>query len=574
MINADTLKQLEAQHNPSDPQDPAPEAKKESNSLFIIKVGSTALNYSAQAVSTTGTTIIISKMLHGLAGAADLANLWQSVGRNAVGGGMVAIAQIFTKEVGIKPVLLPADLTPQEQLAREKTILCARENMAVGYALTAMLSMSSMTVFGLSFLALPYMADAETAAATHWYLLIAGAGGAWPTLASNTIGQTAYVRGYYKSPVICSFGNRIPSVVFSYLFVEYTRLNDIKGVAIGNLLGSWLSYLAMEIWMRHQDEFAFMEFKKLPFSKALLKKDLPPMIKLWAMMALQRFSEWGNLWVIGTLIGALASDNLKKTNASTTVIGILGLIYQGMGTAGNLTLAVDLKILESTETDIQTKKIISQKIKPLIFKFLMAGFVASVALGATVFFLKEYIVSMLSDDKSQGFSSISEKVLDITIIRLMGDSIRIISSNLLNARYKKNDSAENNNRRLGSGFYNILLPNIVSIVLMTIIGIPAGYLAGYLSGKKEDNDNMLICIFAASAVAVWLAAIINTMQLYHGINLDRKKLFPEEEDKSCAARFFALFDNKPTTRERRGSTGSNESAVSLITNQNNGYGAI
>src|SRR3990167_902226 len=552
MLNGEGYSSLISQYTALEEGVQPPDSPKESrlllksekqNNPFIIKVVSNALNYVAQAISTTGTTVIIARMLHGLAGAADLANLWQSVARNAVGGGMVATAQYFTKDIGNKSLLLSNDLTSEERVARETTIERAREIIAVSYVLTALLTVMSMTAFGLSYFILPSVADAETADATFLYLVLSGLG-TWPTLALNTIGQTAYVRGYYKSPVISSFGNRIPAVLLSYLFVKYTaQLNNIKGVGLGNALGSWLSYLAMEIWMRHQSEFSFMEMKKLPFSKTLLKKDLPPMFKLWAMMALQRFSEWGNLWAVGTLIGALSSDDLKKTNASTTIIGILGLIYQGIGTAGNLTLTTEIKILESTDIDIDTKKIAFQKIKSDVFKFLLASLVASISLGAFIFSLKEYIVQVLADDKSQGFESISQEILSITLLALVGDSVRITSSNLLNAWYNKNDYKAD--RLLGSGFYKILLPNIVSIMTMTAIGIPAGYFTGYLSGNEENNNNMLICIFSARAVTVFIASIINTLQLYHAIAVDHKKLFPNEDvNETYSARFFTAVKNK------------------------------
>lgn len=97
--------------------------------------------------------------------------------------------------------------------------------------------------------------------------------------------------------------------------------------------------------------------------------------------------------------------------------------------------------------------------------------------------------------------AVAETALWINGISLIPDALRIISGNLLNT------------------FDKILFPNIVSLISMTLVGIPTAYLAAL----KNKNDLFMI-MFAVRAAMIFCAAVINTIVLYQEIAADKKEV--------------------------------------------------
>src|SRR3990167_5373704 len=102
----------------------------------------------------------------------------------------------------------------------------------------------------------------------------------------------------------------------------------------------------------------------------------------------------------------------------------------------------------------------------------------------------------------------AETVLWISGLGLIADTLRIVSGNLLITWDK------------------ILFPSIMSLLTMTIIGIPLGY----LSGMHKDDESAVIPMFAVRTGMIFLAALINLGMLFKKVKDDDMEI--EEIQKS------------------------------------------
>ena len=537
--------------------DVAPLVSPKENEIIVKKVISTGVNYLLQAVNTTGNTLIFVKMLD-LGSAGSLGASIQSFFRNVLSGGLVSAGQILKEALGDDPIILSdTTLTDDERASREIRVARAKEIVVVSYALTGLLTVVSMGAYGACYFVLPrFKYTPEVADATSWFLLISGLA-TYPILALNMIGQIAFIRDHWKTPLLFSFMNRIPALIFAGLFVYYhlfsPALDGSKQIGLGNAIAPWASYIGMEIVMRVQDEFCFMpsfkefftilrknlneidEIAKNGHSK--LRNDFSAMFVLWLLMCLQRFTEWGNLVAVNMALEKLGTEGLEAINASMPMISILCMLYQGIGTAGNLCMASDTKTLRSEKQPFEKKEEAFNHIKSISIKSLLSGFAISLVSAAGLFLTRKYIIDLFMDhlnakstnnnsisqsltlENNDGFlkKSTAETLLMITVVGLIFDALRIISSNLLNAWYNKNEK--------GSGLKTIVWPNVVSLISMTAFAIPAAY----VSGQDRDDQDKLILMFGFRTAMILVAAAINMFQLFKIIEHD-KKSYIEIED--------------------------------------------
>ena len=208
-----------------------------------------------------------------------------------------------------------------------------------------------------------------------------------------------------------------------------------------------------------------------------------------------------------------SNRSLEIMSPSLNAIGILGIFSQGIGSADNLTLAELKENLDTAQDDEKNNALI--KINKVITKSIVSGIVTNVLAVIILAVAREPIVNFFIYRSTADVRANAQTVLWITGLGLIVDSPRIISATLLNPWNK------------------ILLPNMISLGLMTAIGTTLSYLLS----MGKDEKTAVIMMFSIRAAMILLAAVINTSILYRCVSAEKKKinLFSQDRENHTAS---------------------------------------
>lgn len=455
------------------------------NQNVIRKITSNGISNFSQSVNTTANSLIFIYLLD-RAGAGSLTTAYQGLFRNVCSGALMAAGVELSQAHG------------------EQNFAKANEIVDASYLLTAILAVSSTIAYCATYFIFPTLFSPETADAASNYFLWAAAGN-WPSLALVIVGQFAFQCGSWQSSMVSNIVYRIPAVILSYVFVRFAHLEK-NGIGLGNCIAPWIAYVGMEYWWRRKN-FQQLQLSRFQLSRA--KKHFRALASTGAQMAFQRITEWGNVMAITLVLGRMMSGNLEIINPSLQLMSFLNLFSQGIGLAGNMLLKTIIGLLkklgetrEMTDTKIQEMQTAQADIKKITKQCLLTGTVIDGACAVALFFTKKHIANLfLPDNSSPSDHHVAETILWINGLGLLADAIRIISSNLLNA-YDK-----------------ILLPNVVSLFLMTIVGVPLSY--GFEKAKWGD---LVILMFSVRTAMIFFSAAINLYLLYRSIRADQIRI--------------------------------------------------
>src|SRR3990167_1425555 len=468
------------------------------------KIGSLGVNFFLVSVNTTINCFIL--MWLNKESACSPSTNYQSLFRNAAGGVLLSPGVMIGKAIG------------KENLSE------AREIITVSYVLTILLTFFSSIAYGASYFLFPKLFPKETANTAAMYLLFSGIG-TLPSLLLVTDNQIGYQAGDWKSSLLSNIVYRGSAPTLGY-YLAIPMGMGVMGLGLGNAIAPWIAWIGMAAWLRREK---FSHLRPESLSKKIIKKHLGPLSLLGAQMALQKLTEWGNLMIITFIIGRMGNvDYLTAIIPSTQLMTVLNQVAQGSGQGGNMILAIaharlkkliydfhgcdspDEKLLIQNDIDTIQQDII----KTSVISFTIGICINTLCAIALYIARREISGFFMPHDASPETHRLAETLLWINGIGLVTDAGRIISACLLNT-YDK-----------------ILFPNIVSLVLMTLIGISANY--GYVAIRNSDDENNIISLFAIRTAMIFLAAAINCRVLYQCITKDQKKINK-----------FKMFYNKP-----------------------------
>ncbi len=459
---------------------------KKSNPI-MIKVTSFGVGAVLIAVNLTANSLIL--VSEGHRGAGSLTTSFQALILGVCGGALMSGGVALGKPIG------------------ERNFIKASEIAKTSYVLTGALTAFSTLGYGATYFVFPKLFSEDIAKAAYTYFLVSALGN-WPALALVTTGQIAFQAGDWKSPLVSTIMYRIPSAALSYWLAGKGGLG-VAGVGLGNTIAPWVSYIGMQLWLTRQE---FQHLNQAPFSRQLIKDNFKPLLKLSAKMAFQRVTEWGNLSIITSVLGAMNSNDLVILNPSLQFMTLFNLFSQGIGLGGNMIAAVqraEMKQLMQVVRETKNEALIPElqkaqrNVKTTSVKSLSGALIVNSALAAVLFFARQPIVNLfLSSEASHEMHETAETALWISGLSLIADALRIVSGNLLNTWDK------------------ILFPNIVSLITMTIIGVPLGY----LSGMHEDDESAVIPMFAVRTGMILLAALINVVVLFKEVKDDDRQI--------------------------------------------------
>jgi Na+-driven multidrug efflux pump len=439
-------------------------------------------------VNLSTNSMLLSSLGH--QGAGSLTTTFQSLLLGIAGGALMSSGVALGKPIG------------------ESDFVTASEIAKASDALTLGLSAASIICYGGTYFAFPQLFSKDTADAASTYFLYSSIGNL-PALALVTSGQLAFQSGDWVSPLLSSSVYRLSAVGLSYLLTKQLNMG-VKGIGIGNAVAPWAGFLGLYFWMRQS---RFQHLKQVGLSMTILKKHAKPLITLGSKMALQRVTEWGNLSILTSVLGAMNSKHLESINPSLQMMTLFNLFSQGIGLGGNMLLAVQrAKLKKMINTPIEDRpddfiediKETQKNIKHTSIKCLTGGLLVNGVFAGCLFFAKKPIVNaFLPQDISSEAQDIAETALWVNGLGLVADALRIITSNLLNS------------------YDRIMMPNIVSGILMTIVGISVGY--GIHRAEGEGSDP-IIPMFAFRTGMILLSAIINGIELRKLIKKDDEEI--------------------------------------------------
>ena len=320
---------------------------------------------------------------------------------------------------------------------------------------------------------LPLMFEAKAASKAADFFQGYGVG-TFPTLFLMTTPQIATQAGDWKVPVVSAALNYIPGVVLSACFAFTCNLGAF-GVGLGGGLSAWPVALGAQWWLT-REHYAPLKLYH-PHIKNVTSH-IRKLAQVGAVMALQRLTEWGNLFTLAVISGSWGENNLASMNASLQLIVIFNLASQGVahatgmlcrsqrsammktaqeldeGTYGPTTVSALQQHTENLQKILRTSQI------NFVFNGILALAIHTARAPLATFFLGHEVTSPVQH--------LTEKLLSINAVGLLCDAPRITLAGGLR------------------GWVDVVWPTMVCLILMTAVGAPAGcLLAGEFEAKME-----------------------------------------------------------------------------------------
>ncbi len=358
---------------------------------------------------------------------------------------------------------------------------------------------------------LPHTVNPEIGKDAGDFFLLFSVASIFELMGGNNGFIIAQIEKNMAAPLLLAAGYRLPAVALGYLFAVHQGMGPM-GVALGTLIPAALSFLVSQALLLREP------YKNFELYKCYIddfKGNLKSFLDGGWRLSLQRISEWGNLAAITMTIGALNTVALKVMQPAIQANTLIALAMQGMGQAAMMFIVQDCekhkKYYEMFQKSLSRlelenfKNMISVNHKTFL-KNNLAGLIITSALAGGIYLAKDPIINLfLGANLPVDQYALTDSFLFYILLSLIPDSVRIVSGGILR------------------GWGDLLLPTIMSLVLMTVLGVPAGLGLSYLTG-----DNMVSFMWVRM-VAIFLAAGYNVFRFYQHMRND-KQLYQQGED--------------------------------------------
>jgi Na+-driven multidrug efflux pump len=320
--------------------------------------------------------------------------------------------------------------------------------------------------------------------------------------------QVAFQEGDVYVPPASMFSVFALSGIASYLLAFEADLGAL-GVGLGGAVGSSLTAAAVILWSRRDNYEKYQLYSGGFGSYKTIRASL---LSAGWRLAFQRMTEWGNLFIITTVIGSASNRDLKALNPSMLYLILFGTAQQGFAQAAGMVVSKHKGAISKAQEDSGTLVPGSESylsiasnyrgnISTIFYSNFGAAVLNSVITVISYFARKPLAGVFLKDDNDTSVKSLAENLLWLNMLGMVADSCRIVGAGALR------------------GWKDLMHPTLVSFISMTVIAVPIG---AYI-GKKIDDDSRVI-IYARN-ISMLFSAMVILYRCRVKVSEDAKNLF-------------------------------------------------
>lgn len=462
----------------------------------IWRIGSFAVNSSLIAIHMIGNGLILSSLGPTEQAASSLISAVQSFVSGTIFGFLLSTGVELGAALGKKS----ADVAGKDYSPEEEVEAIIKTSWVVGYSLCLLGTAGFLSTLGI----LPKIVDPETGAAVGQFFLMFSTGAFSEPMSGNNGLIIAQVEKNMILPLIIAAAYRLPAIGLGYLFSKTVGMG-IKGLGLGSAIAGVASLLFSQVLFSRKK---YEKFNLSKFSFPDFGRHLKTYLHGGWKLSLQRITEWGNLVAITTVIGAIDNSSLRALQPAIQANTLIGLAMQGMGQAAMMFVVQDCekqkahyrKFLETgSKFELEKFKELIDTNKRTFIKNNAFGLVLTTLLAGAIYLARDLVIGLfLGSQISQEQYQLTSSLLLATLIGLIPDSFRIVSGGILR------------------GWGDLLFPTIVSLIMMTVLGVPAGMGITYAVGGS------ILPIMWARAGSILLSSIFNFYRFYQHIRDDNQ----------------------------------------------------
>ncbi len=258
---------------------------------------------------------------------------------------------------------------------------------------------------------------------------------------------------------------RLSAVGLQYYFAKIQGAG-LKGIGLGGLIAAWVNTFLLGLWFVHRRGIYANYINLSPIAF----RHFSDFVKAGLKLALQRLTEWVNLFAITLLLGNLNADGLSAAAPAVQAAVLSALINQYMGM---------ITMMRFEE--------LSPKYKNLLLTTNLIGISFNGILMVFISCFRQNIIDfILGINKSDAINSLANTLLLISAASFIPDGMRLITAGILR------------------GKDDLVYPSLASLALMTVLGVTVGALIGY----REDGQ-YATPLFLLRTVTILLSAMVN-----------------------------------------------------------------
>jgi len=374
----------------------------------------------------------------------------------------------------------------------------------------------------------------------------------------------------WQVPMLSAIAYRIPAVIIGYFFAGSM---GIAGLGYGATIAAIISASILQLWFLRDiyREYNLQDVFNIPN----FKENFNSFISEGWKLALQRLTEWGNLFAISMIIGYLNKNDLASEAPSIQIMLICNLFSQGIAQAAMMLLkpiGTELKYLKenlNSEENISKYVSLGRESYNIFLWSNMGGAISNVLFAvACILCKKTFIDYFMKQDATENshLYNLADTLILINSLSLIPDAVRQISGGALR------------------GWGDILSPTLANLMIMSGIGIPLGMAAGCL--YNSSSPKYTAPLFILRIITIILSAIANCYLFYQHRKNDLAAI-PENidladnyENTTCIRKFFRFFKPESSVNPDDYKKIANEDGIPLVSIDQNqsrsqiNYGAL
>lgn len=281
------------------------------------------------------------------------------------------------------------------------------------------------------------------------------------------------------------------SLLFSWILSEPLGFK-VQGIGYGSAIAAWLTFALFE----HQ---FLSETKIYQLSKLFT---IPSASSLWLdfkkdalQLALQRTTEWGNLFAITSIISRWSPNELSAIEPAIQSMVLCNLFTLGIAQG----LMYDAKNNHAEKEKEKSKNPLSEKYmgllekdkKLFVFGVGLGSVLATISTALLLSFRNQTINLFIGTKTTEGIDlELAKTILLISALSLSPDAVRQISSGVIR----------------GWGLEEMHHTTKTNLLIMTLVGVPLGALYGFLF----NNGKYATPLFAFRLLTICISACVNT----------------------------------------------------------------